>query len=244
MDSKEEWKRYLNAFKDELMWEKRDPHTKKFIWWSLKYAQTIYESPKTYLNLYAFNDGSWVRFPLEYRTKKGKPRAVYLPDKNAVIKELSYFCRFQRLLGVSIKEELVYHMVCFISEVPKIYDKVFECNKNNIGILYKIADGVLNSEIKQDTLDKLKDPRSFCISPDKLEHLTNNEKIRLQAKGRRMNTYIGILKNYDEQKSISQNATCCGVSISTIKRFKQHKKDVERFIKDYERIENSKVGEE
>lgn len=242
MDCKDEWKRYLNTLKDELMWEIKDPNTKKNIWWSMVYENTIYETPKTYHSFFAFNDGSWLRFPIEYRAKNGKPRAIFLRDQKSVIKELAYFCRFQCLLGVRLREELVYHMVDFIGEVPKIYDRVFECNQKNIGILYKVADSVLNNDVKQETLDNLKDTRSFSIAPDKLEHLNNDEKIALQAKGRRMSTYIRILKNYDEQKSISQNAEACEVSKSTIKRFKKHKEEVERFIKDYERIEYYKVN--
>lgn len=234
IDCKEDWKRYYNSFREELMWEITDTNTNKSIWFSIKYSETIYETPKTYHCFIAFNLGDWIRFPIEYRTKKGKPKAIFLNDKKSVVKELAFFCRFQWLLGVRLREELVYHMVKFLSEVPQIKDKVFDYNKSNVEILYKIADMVLNTDVKQETLDNLKDERSFCIAPEKLkEKLSNSEKALLQAKGRRLSNYIRILKNYDEQKSTSQNAEACKVSESTIKRFMKHKTEVERFIKDY-----------
>ncbi len=228
---KEEWKRYASALKDEMMFSIIDPTTKKFIWGSLKYKETLYETPKTFKNNFAFNDGTWLRFPKEYRTKNGKAKGIFLKDTKSAIIELFFFCRFQSLLGVSLKEELVYHMICFISDVVNIYGSAFDCNQKNKDILYKIAERILTSEVPLETHDKLKDTRAFCIDPMQLKVMDKKTKASMQAKGKRISNYINILKKYDENKSISQNAIECGVCISTIKRFNKVKEDFKKQIK-------------
>lgn len=232
-NNKEKWKRYLSAFKDDMMYVIKDTNTNKNIWWSMKYAETLYESPKNFHNGFAFNDGTWFRFPKEYRTKQGKPKAIFLKGQKSVIIELAFFCRFQWMIGVRLKEELVYHMLCFLCDVVKLDKDAFEFNENNKKVLFKIAENILNSEVKQETIDRLKDKRTFCIAKEKLVHLDIKGKASLQAKVKRIYNYFEILKKYDEHKSISQNAVSCGVCISTIKRFKKYKGEVMRIAKEY-----------
>ena len=226
-----EWKRFASAFRQELMFNIIDPETHKMAWPSLKYKETQYESPKTYNNYLAFNDGSWLIFPKEYRTKDGKPKGIFLARKDKAIREVYYFCRFQKLIGVRLKEELVYHMACFLGDVPKIRDKAFDCNEKNRKLLYKIADNILSSEADQKTLDRLRDTRSFCIDPGRLKVLNRKDGAAIQAKGRKFANYFRILENYDESKSISQNAKNCGVSETTIKTFKKQKSAFESMFK-------------
>lgn len=233
MRNKEEWKRYLSALKDDMMFKIKSPNSNKSVWWEMKYEETKYESPKIFKNYLAFNDGAWLRFHTEYRSKKGKPKAIYLAGTKSVIKELAFFCRFQWLLGVRLKEELVYHMVCFLCDVVKLNEGAFDCNQKNQYVLSKIADNILSTEVKQETLDRLKDERLYCIDPHRLTHMDDSGKRSMQAKARRMSTCFKIVNQYDADKSNRENAIECGVSISTIKRFKKNKSDVEWLYKEY-----------
>lgn len=233
MDKKDEWKRYLSAFKDDLMFSIKAPDSDKNVWFGMKYMETQYESPKIFKNNLAFNDGSWLRFPKEYRSKNGMPKAIYLAGVKSAIKELAFFCRFQWLLGVRLKEELVFHMVCFLCDVVKLNDGAFDCNKKNQEVLFKIAENILSTEVCQGTLDRLKDERLYCIDPSRLAYMDDSGKRSMQAKARRMSTYFKLVNKYDAEKSNRENAVRCNVSISTIKRFKAVRNDIERIYKNY-----------
>lgn len=234
---RESWKRFANTMKNDMLWSKKDTTTQKNLWEGLSFKETQYETPKKYYNnLYAFNDGTWLIFPTMFKTKKGKLRVISIYKIKEVVRELAYFCRFQKQIGVTQKYELVWHMVCFIKDVVKIKDGVFDCNEKNVGVLNRIADSILKSDVSQDTLERLKDTRMFCVEKDRLKRMNKDCKAKVQAKGRKLSNYYQIYKNYDPSKSISQNAIYCGVSPSTIKRYKRDRLGFENIIREYERM--------
>ena len=219
-----------SSLKGELMYEKIDPTTKQMFWFGMKYHQTQYESPKRYRGGFAFNTkDNWLVFPTEYRTKSGKPKAITLTRKKAVVKELMYFGRFQKLIGVETKEELVYHMSCFLGEVVKIHKGVFDPTSENISLLYKVAERILNTECKDDTLEKLKDDRRFCIDPERIKGMDDSAKSIMRNKGKRFATFLELREKYDETKSKSENAVLCGVSEATIARYRRDKVKLEQY---------------
>jgi len=231
---------YMSAMKDELMYATINPQTKKMYWFSMKYQQTMYESPKRYRNDYAFNThGTWLRFPTEYRTKDGRPKAILLRHKKDVVLELSYFCRFQQLIGVDEPLELRFHMSSFLANVVKIHDGVFDPTAENVLVLDKIAKRILESECKEETLERLKDDRKFCIDPVRLKGLGDSEKSLMRNKGKRFATYLDIVKKYDGSKSKAENAAICGVSESTIARFRRYRDEIERVYNSYFKIEEN-----
>ena len=234
----EEWKRFASSLKDELMHEKMDPETRKMLWFSLKFKQTMYESPKKYKGNYAFNtDGTWLKFPTEYRTKAGKPKAIMLRHKKDVVEELCYFARFQRLIGVDTKEELIYHMACFLGDVVKLYKNVFVPSIENVEILNKIAERILKTECSEETRERLKDDRDFCIDPERLKHTDDSTKSVMRNKGKLFATYLKVRKNYDESKSKAENAAICGVSDSTIARYRRNRVEMEKIYNTHFKIE-------
>lgn len=237
-DMSDDWKRYATALKDDFLFKKTDPKTNKRLWSCFKYQKTIYESPKKFRNDFAFNiDGKWLRFPTEYRTKGGKPKAIYLRHKKDVVKELAYFCRFQRLIGVEIKEELVYHMTCFLGDIVKLFKDVFVPSKENVEILNKVAERILKTECGDDTLERLKDDRNFCISPVRLERIDDSMKSVLRNKGKRFANYLRIREKYDDTKSKAENAVLCGVSEVTIARFRRDRDKLEQIYNSCFKIE-------
>ena len=230
----DDWKRFASALKDEMMFEKIDPKTKQRFWFSLKYQQTMYESPKKYRNDYAFNtDGTWLKFPTEYRTKDGKPKALFYRHKKDVVTELAFFCRFQKLIGVDTKEELVYHMACFLGNVVKLYKNVFPPTKENVKILTQIAERILKTECSEDTLERLKDDRGYCIDPERLKKIDESTRSMMRNKGTRFANYLEIKRNYDESQSKSKNAILCGVSEATIARFRRDRDKIEQAYNTY-----------
>ena len=228
-DMNEKWKRQWSSFKNDLMYEKMDPVTKKMLWYCIRFRETMYESPKVYKNDYSFNvDGSWLRFPTEYRTKSGKPKTLFFRNKKDVVKELCYFCRFQRLIGVEYQWELVYHMCSFLASTVKMPDGVFDPTPENVSILNKIADRILVSDCPNDTLKRLKDDRGFCIDPERLKTIDKTTECIMRNKGVRIANYLEIKEKYDESKSKAQNAVICGVSDASIARFRRNRAELER----------------
>ncbi len=220
------------------MLQKTDPETRQKFWFGFKFKRTMYESPKTFRNDYAFNtDGTWLRFPTEYRTKGGKPKALFYRHKKDIVRELAFFCRFQRLIGVETKEELLYHMACFLGDVVKLYKGVFAPTDENVEILKKIADRTLETECREDTLERLKDERGFCIDPKRLEGMNESMKSLRRNKGTRFANYLEIKRKYDESKSKAENAVLCGVSESTIARFRRDRDKLERLYNDFYKID-------
>lgn len=211
------------------MYEKMDPVTKKMLWFNIRFKETVYESPKVYQNNYAFNvDGSWLIFPTEYRTKAGKPKALFFRRKDKLVKVLTYFCRFQRLIGVETQWELVYHMCSFLASTVKMPDGVFDPTPENVSILNKVADRILVSDCPKDTLERLKDDRKFCIDPERLKNIDESTKCIMRNKGKRFASYLEIREKYDESKSKSENAEICRVSESTIARFRRNRVEMEQ----------------
>lgn len=230
----EKWKRQCSLFRNELMYEKMDPETKKMLWFCIKFKETMYESPKMFRNDYAFNvDGSWLVFPTEYRTKAGKPKALFFRRKEKLVKELTYFCRFQRLIGVETQWELVYHMCSFLASAVKMPDGIFDPTPENLSILNKIADRILVSDCPECTLERLKDDRKFCIDPERLKTVDESTKSIMRNKGKRFASYLEIREKYNESKSKSENAVICGVSDSTIARFRRNRAQMEQLCRSY-----------
>ena len=89
----DKWKRSKSALKDEMMFQILDPDTRKYTWFNVKYPVTIYETPKNYKYSLTLNDGNWLRFPTEYRTMNGKPKAhatAFMPtEREATTSTLS-----------------------------------------------------------------------------------------------------------------------------------------------------------
>ncbi len=225
----DKWKRQWSSFRNELMYEKMDPVTKKMLWFNIRFKETMYESPKVYQNNYAFNvDGSWLKFPTEYRTKAGKPKALFFRHKKDIVEELCYFCRFQRLIGVETQWELVYHMCSFLANTVKMPDGIFDPTPENVSILNKVADRILVTDCPEGTLERLKDDRKFCIDPERLKTIDESTKSIMRNKGKRFASYFEIREKYDESKSKAENAAICGVSDSTIARFRRNRTQMEQ----------------
>lgn len=203
------------------------------MWFSLKFKETVFESPKVYVNKIAVNiKGDWLKFDTMYRTKDGRPKKIFLPKMKTLARELMLFGRFQKLLGVVDENELVYHLVYFLSTVPEIPDGVFKFNQENVDLLHKIAKRILATEASEKVLAELKDGREICIDPNCKGMLPKDMKA-LTNKGRRIANLFNIKRNYDENKSKSKNATICGVSEPTIARYRRIKDDVDKLYQIY-----------
>ena len=156
------------------------------------------------------------------------PKYITIKGKQKLVKELTYFCRFQRLIGVETQWELVYHMCSFLASVVKMPDGIFDPTPENISILNKVAERILITDCPEETLERLKDDRGFCIDPERLRTIDESTKRTMTNKAVRIANYLEIRKKYDDSKSKAQNAAICGVSDATIARFRRNRTELER----------------
>jgi hypothetical protein len=122
-------------------------------------------------------------------------------------------------------------MCSFLASVVKMPDGVFDPTPENISILTKIADRILVSDCPEDTLKRLKDDRGFCIDPERLKTIDESTKSIMRNKGKRFASYFEIREKYDESKSKAENAAICGVSDSTIARFRRNRTQMEQLCR-------------
>ena len=233
MKDKMDWMRYYKSLRDDFMCEIFDSKSNRMFWHSMKFKDTVFESPKVYFNNIAVNvKEDWLKFDTMYRTKDGKPKKIFLPKMKPLARMLMLFCRFQKMLGFVDENELVYHMAYFLSTVPVVPDGVFEVNDKNIELLHKIARRILATDASEKVLEELKDGRKFCIDP-KCKGLPPEDMKVLTNKGRRITNLIQIKRRYDDSKSKSENAKICEVSISSIARYRKFKEAVDRLYQMY-----------
>lgn len=122
----------------------------------------------------------------------------------------------------------------------KLYQNVFVPSKEKIEILNKIAERILNTECRKNTLERLKDDRVFCIDPERLKHIDDSAKSVMRNKGTRFANYLELCEKYDETKSKAENAVRCGVSESTIARFRRDRVKLEQTYNTFYRIDDKK----
>lgn len=204
---KSRWMLYSDAISDKTI----SAEDREFC---LKMKDTvIYESPKTYVNGVAYNDGSWVIYET-FRTNKGGKMigSFRIKDLNSLVRRLYGYMVFLKLAGISNKKMLIYFTVVFFDRL--VYPKgMFECNWKNKDILNKIADRVLsksNDELTKGWTrgeDKNKkgcwDNRKFCLDTSGMTKSEVSKK-RNEVLGKKQKLDEQIEEHYEDGKSIKE----------------------------------------
>ena len=219
-----EWSEYFDKVKTELTGKKE--------YVGFKFRETVFESKKVYFNKIAFNlHDDWFKFDTMYRTKKGFARKIHCRDKRQVVELLMLFIRFQTLIGVTDSRELKFHSIYFLGHVPVFDEKVFPLDKDNFNLIDKLIERVLTTEPKEDVISKLKDTRKFSIEDDGV--MDGGSKNTITRKATRIYNRLMIHSNYDESKSVSENARNLGYTRPTIYDYLENRKQVEQI---YEKV--------
>lgn len=176
-------------------------------------GKVIYESPKTYVDGIAYNDGSWVIYETFRTNKGGKLIGNFrIKDLNDLIRRLYGYMVFLKLAGISNKKMLVYFTVVFFDRL--VYQKgMFDCNWKNKDILNKLADRVLcksNDELTKGWTrgkDKNKkgcwDDRKFCLDTSGMSKSEVSKK-RNEVLGKKQKLDDQIEELYEDGKSIKE----------------------------------------
>lgn len=181
------------------------------------YKGGLYESPKEYVDGYAVNDGSWVKYysNRRFRCKNKEEIGRYL---------FGYVC-FLMEAGIDDWNELWYYSLCFLIDRLEYRDGLFGCSLENRG---RIESTIKNARAKrpQEVWTAKKDKRGYSLDPTVMRERTKGlkdkkeiigENTSLQKKSQKKKTDERIRKNYDpNEKSIRKNAKRCEVSPSRL----------------------------
>ena len=177
----------------------------------------IYETPKSYKDGVAYNDGSWLIFNTS-RTFKHDDKALYKDkvfcrDKGQVVDDLYCYVLFLRKIGIDVVYEMNYYAVAFVTKYLRFYDGVFDCTMDNKKKVGEICQSALNKEPEEIDCGTRIDTRKFAIEPDMIERIKRGKSkkqaigdtTRFQKKNQKQRTDDLIKKWYDPKLSRREN---------------------------------------
>ncbi len=178
------------------------------------YKGGLYESPKEYVDGYAINDGSWVKYYYNgrFRCKNKDEIGRYL---------FGYVC-FLIESGIDDWDEFWYYSLCFLIDRMEYREGLFGCSQDNKS---RIESTIRYARAKkpQEVWTAKKDERGFCLDPQLIKGISVGEKTRMQKKYMKKATDERIRRIYDpsSKKSVQDNATICGVSKGRMEQWLQ-----------------------
>lgn len=178
------------------------------------YKGGLYESPKEYVDGYAINDGSWVKYYYNgrFRCKNKDEIGRYL---------FGYVC-FLMEAGIDDGDEFWYYSLCFLIDRLEYREGLFGCSLENKGRIESTI-RIARAKKPQEVWTAKKDERGFCLDPQLIKGISVGEKTRMQKKYMKKATDERIRRIYDpsSKKSVQDNATICGVSKGRMEQWLQ-----------------------
>ena len=189
LDKKVRWRAFRKEVYEMLTWRLSEEEKKA-------YDGGVYESPKTYIDGVAQNDGSWVKY-----VHNGK---LWCRNREEIGRYLYGYVCFLLKAGDYDKDELWYYSLCFLIDVLEYRKGRFGYSKENVVWIDSIIEKLCRKE-PADIKTAKKDERSFCIDPKLIRGMTVAQKTRLQKKIQKKLTDARIAELYDRELSIRKN---------------------------------------
>lgn len=165
------------------------------------HSRGLWETPKTYVDGYAYNDGTWLLYNT-CRMKNGKfHNKILCKTKKDVIEQLySYLC-FLKQIGINYTLEMGYFAVCHI-----IYKLTFPKGlfKPNMTDLRKLEE-LIKTVMRNDVICARKDTRKYCIDPKLKRGKTKGQVVGIQRKKDKDIRWKRIVELYDPALTNKQN---------------------------------------
>ena len=214
LDEKVRWKNLREEGYTMIQWSQITPDELKDR--VRAYKGGLYESPKTYTDGFACNDGSWVKY-----IHKGKIRCK---NKEEIGRYLYGYVCFLLKAGIDDGSELWYYSLCLLIDVLEYRKGLFGCSFEN---RRRIDSTIMKACQKrpQNVWTAVIDKRRFCQDPVVMKKKTEGKnkkeaigvKTGLQKKIEKRMTDARIAERYDPNlKSIRKNAIRCEVSPSRL----------------------------
>ena len=186
------------------------------------FPKGLWETPKTFVDGYAYNDGTWFIYNT-CREKGGKfHHKVMCKTKKQIVEQLySYLC-FLKQLGMNNFMEMGYFAVCHIIWKLTFSKGLFKPNTTNMNTLEHLIRAVLKNDVSCDRVDT----RQYCMDPKLKRGRDKGQVVGLQRKKdkeirwRKMEElYDKSLTNQENLDKMKENGL--NISESTLQRFKR-----------------------
>lgn len=166
------------------------------------YKQGIWETPKTFVDGYSYNDGSWIVFKT-CRTTGGKFRNKILCNtKDDVIENLYCYLFFLKDIGINNILVMGYFCVCHIISKLTIRDKMWKPTLGNMNKIEELIKSVIKSTGHSNCSI---DTRKYCMDPKMKKGKDVHQLTSIQRKKDKEIRWEKIEKLYDERKTNSEN---------------------------------------
>ena len=186
------------------------------------YHKGIWETPKTFVDGFAYNDGTWLKYNT-YRVQGGKlHNKVYCKTKKDVIEQLySYMC-FLKKIGINSPMEMWYFAICHILWKLIFPKGLFRPNSTNLTKMEKLSRTVQRKEVCCYRVDT----RQYCVDPKIKKGKTKGQVVSIQRKKDKENRWNRITELYDSTLTNQQNLDKMKdngliISESTLQRYKR-----------------------
>lgn len=168
------------------------------------YRGGLYETPKVFIDGYAYNDGSWKKFSTGCMYKTGYRGMMMCGSKKSLIDCLYAYMCFLKKMGVDDSRVFCYFTVVYMLDKLDFRDGMFPKNNNNINILSSMIGEVMEKDVDDICCD-CDDERRYCIDPRLLVGKSSNTKVRMQRKKDKELDWKKIEELYDDTKTNNQN---------------------------------------
>lgn len=168
------------------------------------YRGGLYETPKVFIDGYAYNDGSWKKFNTGCMYKTGYRGMMICWDKKSIIDCLYAYMCFLKKIGIDDSKVFVYFTVVYMLDKLDFKDGMFPKNRDNINILLRMINEVIEKDVDDICCD-YDDERKYVISPDLLRCKTKGDKVKIQRKKDKEIDWKRIEELYDSSKTNIQN---------------------------------------
>ena len=187
-----------------------------------KYPRGIWETPKTYVDGYAYNDGTWLIYNT-CRMKGSKFHSkVLCKTKKEVLEQLySYLC-FLKKIGITNTLEMGYFAVCHIIWKLTFPKGMFKPSIANLRKIEGLEATVQRNDVTCDRID----PRHYCMDPKLKYRKKKGQVVGLQRKKDKEMRWKRIEELYDPALTNQQNLdkmkdNGLDISESTLQRWKR-----------------------
>lgn len=168
------------------------------------YKDGLFETPKKYIDGYAYNDGTWKKFSTGCMYKSGYRGMMVCGSKKSLIDCLYAYMCFLKKMGVDDGKVFGYFTVVYILTKLDFKDGMFTKNQANINILSGLI-----GEVKEKDVDDIccdcDDERRYCIDPRYLICKSSSTKVKIQRKKDKELDWKKIEELYDDSKTNAQN---------------------------------------
>lgn len=175
--------------------------------------QVIYETPKTFVDGVAYNDGTWVIYnTIKCNKRKKAVWNIKITNYEHLIRVLYGYIAFLKVAGINDKESMLYFTLTFFDRLTFLKG-IFDCNDTNKKRILQLVEFVIKKNIDELTKDWTRnetkrircwDDRKFAIKTDGMS-TSEIRKIQHKVMGKKQKTDELIKKHYKPNLSIAKN---------------------------------------